>query len=528
MVSGDKMDMDTTSSSRVDENDIFADADADADVDTDTEGPAPAKGAAATKSSAASDGAPASAAAATAGTSDDAKDTQHDGDGDEEEETIDSIESRKLKLLQDLQDHPERFWSSSTSSSSTTNAASASAAASSTTMNENDDKHDEDDESHENPTKRLKIGNTKDSEQIVDKGISPSVMDEEFVKKIRTMVYSCFDKGGNSSSCNDSDDGGDTTMASATLTTTTEGEGKPRGGDETTDNEENRSSTLNDESALQLLDRVRKELERMASTGRSNCHHGQFDGGNSIEPPHEGTDQSKAPVEDGNPSLPKQPSSSSSSSSSSSTNVATNVLGWLCLDLKRVVQKATIESDNRNHHLTQNESGKIDARDMTAFAAPSRKPPAAAATNDTDISQDEYATLLCDERLPSSIGGGNDAIETSENNNKPSSSNDDIIQDEDGVSLLMCQENGLFAGDNNNKPSGSASSSTGKPTVTTSVKVGSDVASNVHQQTLAIIRETTRLLRTKTINLTKRRVEGTRNIQQKQTSSSTTTTIDTR
>jgi len=520
------MDMDTTSSSRVDENDIFADADADADVDTDTEGPAPAKGAAATKSSAASDGAPASAAAATAGTSDDAKDTQHDGDGDEEEETIDSIESRKLKLLQDLQDHPERFWSSSTSSSSTTNAASASAAASSTTMNENDDKHDEDDESHENPTKRLKIGNTKDSEQIVDKGISPSVMDEELVKTIRTMVCSFFDKGGNSSSINNNGDG-DTTMTSAALTTTREGEGTPRGGDETTENEENRSSALNDESASQLLDRVQKELERMASTGRSNGHRGQFDDGKSIETLPEGSDQSKAPVKDDNPSLPNQPSSSSSSSSSS-TNVATNVLGWLCLDLKRVVQKATIESDNRNHHLTQNESGKIDARDMTAFAAPSRKPPAAAATNDTDISQDEYATLLCDERLPSSIGGGNDAIETSENNNKPSSSNDDIIQDEDGVSLLMCQENGLFAGDNNNKPSGSASSSTGKPTVTTSVKVGSDVASNVHQQTLAIIRETTRLLRTKTINLTKRRVEGTRNIQQKQTSSSTTTTIDTR
>ena len=393
----------------------------------------------------------------------------------------------------------------------------------------NEDEDEEDDESHESLTKRLKMSNVKDSEGKMNDGMSPTDMDEELVKTIRAMVDSVFIKSRN-------DSNNSTTTATLTTTTTTEGEGTHQGRGGAADKGENRLTTLNG-SALQLLDRVQKELEKMASTGRSNSYDGPFDGDDNIEIASEGIDQSKASTEDNNPSLPNQQSSSSSRSSRKCTKVATNVLGWLCLDLKRVVQKATIESvgghhhnqnDNRYHQLAQNGSEKIDTSDMTSFAASSRKPPPLSAaktitTKDTGIIKDEYATLLCDETLPSSISGRSGGNEPSENDDNPSNRNDNSIQDEDGVSLLMCQESGLFAGDNINKPS--ASSSTDVPTATTSANDDSNTALSVqHQQTLAIIRETTRLLRTKTINLTKRRVEGTtssRNNQENQKSSST-------
>ena len=515
--------MDTNSSSRVNESDIFADADADAD----TEDPA-AAGAAAKKSSAASDdcalpsSGPAAAAASTASTTSTSDGTEGKQQADEEE-TVDSIELRKRRLLRDLQDHPERFWPLSTSTITTT---AASASASSTRTNDDDN---DDDESRESPTKRLKMSHVKDSEGKMNGGISPSDMDEELVQTIRAMVDSVFIKGRNNSN-------NSTTPSTVTDTTTTEGEGTNRARDGTTDKGENRLTTLNG-SALQLLDRVQKELEKMASTERSNGHNSHFHYGNSIGNSSEGTDQSKDPTKDNNPSLPNQ-QSGSSSSSRKCTKVATNVLGWLCLDLKRVVQKATIEnigshhlnqSGNRYHQLAQNGSDKIDTSEMTSLAAPSRKPPPPSAektvrTNDAGKRQEQYATLLCDETLPSSISGGSGADGPSENGENPSNRNDDSIHDEDGVSLLMCQESGLFAGDNINKPSASASSSTDVPGATSSVNDDSNTTLTVqHQQVLAIIRETTRLIRTKTINLTKRRVEGTtsRNNQEHQKSSST-------
>jgi hypothetical protein len=405
-----------------------------------------------------------------------------------ENEIPESVETRKKKLIEELEQHPERFWPPATTVEG--NGSSELTTKNGKMNNTAGQQQQQSSALLERPSKRARTDEKNELVSLsISRGpdISPTTLDQDYVKTIQNMAEKLFKIHNAEAELYDDKDG----------------------------------VVLKNSNLLNALDRVQKELEKMAaaaSSTTSTTSNIPSEHNPSAMGPHE-----TPALNGGDSTIQSAPAGTSPASASSDENsgkdchtkLATNVLGWLCLDLKRVLQAAaSVSAVTTTKSTTIQDSNHDDsAKDSNVILPPPSSSSNRLTTGKIVSSNDNMSSLLCNETLSFGGAGGSDddvLMLTSDMEDGTEASPSSVSGDDGngGASQLLCREEGLFAGDillHNTT------------TTTTDHRPDMDngysnkINFSIINQQLAIIRETTRLLRTKTVNLTKRRIEKSNN-----------------
>lgn len=342
------------------------------------------------------------------------------------------LEKRKRILIQALHDHPERFWPLEDGASSAGGGKNGSSGQSTT---------------HKKPKMTVSpegslMSDSNDDD--VDDEVSPNANDQAYVKTIHEMARSLFQTKSVAASTGSGGRSDSQKLPSTNNATTAMGT----------------PMDVVNTAKLSLLDRVQRQLQEKAS---------------ALQNSQDSAGTNESATTRGNKSLATTDSSlASTPEERKKQQLAINVLGWLCQDLRRVVQAATLAQ--RQCVNMQKSTPKKEGKQNPMLPS-----------GDDEEGQDA-SFLLCHENMSMGDPNDRDIAAIMENEAALMSGTEDVL-------ALICREEGLFQGDVDDEGN-------------TTVDPFKTLDGVLTAQQLAIIQETTRIIRTKTLALTGRRLEG--------------------